>query len=240
MNNNILLKGNEYPNGLNPIVKILSYRKLSIILVEHFLIKSPVTPNQITLLGHLLLLSSIILIGTGKSELMIAGAILGPAWIFSDYLDGTLARAKGLSSEFGKKLDAAQDHLANIFIPISATSATFIQYNNKWMLLLGAIIITNVYFFTAGAHNVFKNSQPDYFLGKKKEHLNSVQKMVFEKTGINIGLYSLFQIDTLFFIYWISGIMNSMHYTLWYLLIWSIFRNLLMLKEFHRKYRLVD
>jgi phosphatidylglycerophosphate synthase len=226
----------EHKNGLNIFVKLFAYRPIAIWMVKHIFLKLRISPNQLTYFEMILAVISMSMIGTGIHRLMIIGTLLGPICVLLDYLDGTLARARGIDSEYGRKIDAANNHLDNILMPMAATSGLFLQTDNKIVLFIGALTVFNTFMFTAGIKSVSDDGQIEYLYGKTKEKLNKVQLFLLRKTGTNIGLHTIFQYDTMFFIFWMSCILNELEYALYYFLAQSIFRVLFMIYEYKRKY----
>jgi len=85
------------------LVRHLSHRLTTILLPW------PVTPNQITVISLLLGLAGAFLFLFGDWYLDIAGGLLLVACYTLDNCDGEIARIKGLSSEFGARLDDIVD-----------------------------------------------------------------------------------------------------------------------------------
>lgn len=86
--------------------------KLSLLL-SRWLVKTPVTPNQITALSLVVGLLAAFLISQSQSYLCVASA--GLLWQFFavlDHTDGVLARVKGLQSKFGGYFDTLVGHLS--------------------------------------------------------------------------------------------------------------------------------
>lgn len=93
----------EPPKRLFPLVRHLSWRLTTVLL--HW----PVTPNQITLISLLLGLVGAALFLFGNWYIDIIGSLLLVASYTLDNCDGEIARIKGLSSEFGARLDDIVD-----------------------------------------------------------------------------------------------------------------------------------
>ena len=108
----------SFPNGYNPIVVLFCYRPIAIKIASLLKNINLITPNKITILGLIIFMISTLLISYSIGTYKIIGIVLGPIWIFIDYLDGSLARLRGITSSLGKKLDALQDHFAFFLIPI--------------------------------------------------------------------------------------------------------------------------
>jgi phosphatidylglycerophosphate synthase len=91
---------------LQPIAKILN-RPLS---------HTPITPNQVTILGFLLGLASLPLLWNGgRYEVILAVSLLLVANIL-DQIDGQLARIKFLFSSYGEKLDHYLDEIIKVLL----------------------------------------------------------------------------------------------------------------------------
>jgi hypothetical protein len=103
--------------------------------------KTPVTPNQITILHTALSLGAgaIISVGTPRA-FMLAGAIFELRSIL-DCLDGALARAKGASSPFGRALDQMGDTIGFLSLMGGALVCFARQYG--W-LVAPLIVLTTM------------------------------------------------------------------------------------------------
>lgn len=214
----------EFPEGIPLVIWLLNYRRISYWIIKR-LVRTRITPNQVTFFEIMLFLISILLICTGYHFFMIIGAFLNIICVYLDYVDGDLARAKSMTSEFGKKLDAANDHLAAVLLPISMTSALFIQTGNSYILIIGAIIIVNVFFISHHQKNLLlemeeskKDIQENMF-----NKLNRIQQKILQVTGVKIGLCTLREVDTRFLIFWLGCLFNQLLFTLIYYLVWSIY-----------------
>lgn len=240
MNNSIdVYKYGEksFPNGYNPFVVLFRYRYIANKIAILFKNAKIISPNQITVSGLMIFILSTLLISITDGYIKLFGIFIGPFWVFLDYLDGSLARLRGTDSEFGKKLDAIQDHLAFFLIPvgifISISGSRFVNLNFYILIL----IYFNQYFYAVGIREIYQDGQLPYFAGNKYNELNTFQKFVIQRTKINIGFYTLFQGDTLFVVYWISSYFNISQISLIHFLLWSIFRNIILFKSYWRKYK---
>ncbi len=93
----------EPPKQRFPLVRHLSYR------LTLWLNQTDVTPNQITVLSLLFGLACAICFALGGYVIQIIGALLLTISYTLDNCDGEIARLKGMSSEFGAKLDDVVD-----------------------------------------------------------------------------------------------------------------------------------
>ena len=82
--------------------------------VGEALARTPVTPNMITVTGTVgVSASALALFPTGH---LFAGTVVCTIFVFSDMLDGALARVKGTSGLFGAFLDSTLDRIADASI----------------------------------------------------------------------------------------------------------------------------
>lgn len=107
---------------------------------------SPVHPNHLTLLSLAPAAGAAVLFSRGRWIEGVSGLAAFWAWAVLDHADGELARAKRLTSEFGKKLDDACDTLASgvmmtgIFWGL-IVSARIDRPAVWWALFIGAVVL---------------------------------------------------------------------------------------------------
>lgn len=80
------------------------------------LVRTPLTPNQITVISFLLALLSGLVFSLGQPLAMVTGGLLAQVASVIDGCDGEIARLKGLASHYGAWLDAVLDRWADAFI----------------------------------------------------------------------------------------------------------------------------
>ena len=78
--------------------------------------ETPVTPNQVTALSALLAISAAYCFSIGDARSMIQGGIIFELSRILDSVDGELARAKGMASEWGRIVDGIGDYVSSIAI----------------------------------------------------------------------------------------------------------------------------
>ena len=112
-------------------------RKLSDPLAR-FLAKTKVTPNQMTWVAFSIALLSFISFVFGYN---ITAGLLAQLSSIADGIDGSLARLKGITSEFGGFLDAVLDRYADILIVLGLTlwSLAHETYSSVWLVSLLSI-----------------------------------------------------------------------------------------------------
>ena len=80
--------------------------------------ETPVTPNQITALSALLGIAAAYFFSLGDARAMIQGGIIFEISRILDSVDGELARAKGMASDWGRIVDGIGDYVSSIAILI--------------------------------------------------------------------------------------------------------------------------
>ncbi|MBO0823394.1 MAG: CDP-alcohol phosphatidyltransferase family protein [Actinobacteria bacterium] len=77
----------------------------------HVLARTPVTPNALTIIGTVgMSAGALTLFPTGH---LFIGVVVCTVFVFTDMLDGTLARIKGTTGKFGAFLDSTMDRIAD-------------------------------------------------------------------------------------------------------------------------------
>ncbi len=102
------------------------------------LVKTPVTPNQITVLTLIIALGGAVLLATGDRLLMNWGASLFVLARFLDHFDGELARQSGKTSKFGYYLDYVSGGLSYGALFFCLGLAHRHGDLGHWAVLLGA------------------------------------------------------------------------------------------------------
>lgn len=95
-------------------------RPLSIRL-SRFLVKLPLTPNQISLFSFSLSVAAALLFSVGSYAALVVGAVLAQAGSVIDGCDGEVARLKFLGSDYGGWLDAVLDRYADALLLFGLT-----------------------------------------------------------------------------------------------------------------------
>jgi phosphatidylglycerophosphate synthase len=80
--------------------------------------ETPVTPNQVTALSALLAISAAYFFSLGDTRSIIQGGIIFEISLILDSVDGELARAKGMASEWGRIVDGIGDYVSSIAVLI--------------------------------------------------------------------------------------------------------------------------
>lgn len=133
--------------------------------ISYFLVKTPVTPNQITLLGLIIGLAAGFFFAQGNYWSSFIGSLLLIFTAIWDCCDGDVARLKFMESDFGDRLDTSCDNAINIFIftgiMLGVTNSKGLTYAMTPFLLLvlgGCSIFYFIYFPKGGKGSFFKNT----------------------------------------------------------------------------------
>ncbi len=97
------------------LVEVLFNRRLSTLLTR-LLVRTPLSPNQVTILSFLVILPGVYLLSTGERMALIGAGLLIQLSFTLDCCDGELARLRGLSSPFGTWLDGLLDRIAELML----------------------------------------------------------------------------------------------------------------------------
>jgi phosphatidylglycerophosphate synthase len=114
------------------------HRPLAALLVP-LLLRSPVTPNQVTILsGAVGVISGAALAwGAHRPAARLLGGVLLFVAVVLDCCDGQLARARGTFSTTGAVLDGLSDYAVGISFGLGATYVLAHGYGSAWFWLLG-------------------------------------------------------------------------------------------------------
>jgi len=154
MNNTYTLPA---PEQIFPLVRHLSYRLTPILL------KTPISPNQITTISLLLGLACAACFTQGNWIAEIIGGLLLVASYTFDNCDGEVARIKKLSSEFGAKLDDMSDWIvdASFFTALGYGTAQISGQQFWFWLGLAAAAGAFIDYVVDIIHHAKKNKDPD-------------------------------------------------------------------------------
>jgi phosphatidylglycerophosphate synthase len=126
----------------SPLTTYIS-RYLSV-SITYFLIRTPITPNQVTLIGGIVSLLSAYFFTFGTYAWnIIAALVLFLAFII-DGVDGEIARFKGLQSKFGANFDSIFDAITILAVFFGVTIAAYAATGNVNMWILGFLAVANI------------------------------------------------------------------------------------------------
>lgn len=147
-----LLKSRDVEDPVN----IYVHRPLAYAFV-YAIYRTPITPNMVTFLSMVVgLVSGIMFIMGTPTSMIVAGICLWTSAIL-DGADGFLARAKNLSSPFGRALDGSADMVVAIVTVIPAVIHLWLKHHDPMLVALSVPIIalTTVHL---SAYDYFKES----------------------------------------------------------------------------------
>lgn len=141
-----VLKSREVEDPINLWVhRPLAYAFVALVF------RTPLTPNQVTVLATLTGLVAAGCWFVGTPTLMVAGGIILWASAILDGADGILARAKQLHSQFGRALDGSMDMVVAIVSVTAAFFHLYMQQRNIWHLVFAvpavALTLPHIYMY---------------------------------------------------------------------------------------------
>ncbi len=197
----------------SPIIDRYIIRKISG-FISGFLIRTPVTPNQVTIISLIFGIASAAFFSHGKhTYTIIAGVLYFVSTVF-DQCDGEVARFKHMESDFGRIFDIIVDSIVNAAIAIGITIAIYKANGSGLTIAVGLLAMTGI---------VISLLLTTYFSNESKND-----------TGTKEMLDKLNNKDFFYIIMLASVIFNQM---IWFLLIMAIGTNIYWIvhKIAHRK-----
>ena len=128
--------------GDSLIVRMLN-RRISQALTKR-LVRTAVTPNQITVFSAALGLSGAFLLAQGTDVLQIMGSLLFLCSTIIDGCDGEVARLTFQESDFGGKLDIMMDNVVHLFLFPGIAFGLYRENGEPIALVLGALTLGGV------------------------------------------------------------------------------------------------
>ena len=153
----------------SPIIDRYIIRKISG-FISGFLSRTPVTPNQVTIISLIFGIASAAFFSHGKhTYTIIAGVLYFVSTVF-DQCDGEVARLKQMETEFGRKLDIIVDAIVNAVIVIGITIAVYTKIGSVLVIIAGFFAMTGItislLLATYFSHNSKKNTGAKEMLDK--------------------------------------------------------------------------
>jgi phosphatidylglycerophosphate synthase len=112
-------------------------KPLSVWFTRHVLVRTPITPNQITLFAAVLGVVGCALIATGRYAWVVAGLALEQLQSILDGCDGELARVRFQQSKLGAWLDTFVDDVLNVLLTVSVGVGLWQAGAGEWALAVG-------------------------------------------------------------------------------------------------------
>ena len=121
------------------LVDAYVHRKISY-RISRLLLRTSLTPNQITLLSAVVALAGAACFTAGSYAATVTGAVLFQLSAIGDCVDGEIARAKFLESQFGEWMDITFDALVFIAVFLGIGVAVYRQGGVAHALALGVTL----------------------------------------------------------------------------------------------------
>jgi len=166
-----------------PIVKKIM-RRISIPIALFLAKYTRITPNQVTFFTTILSFIAGYFFYLGEYKFLIIGALIFLLRFTLDYVDGSLARAKNMASDYGHWLDNASDELGKFIVFLTFSLGVYNVTGNPWAILLGFISFSG-YILNSLTYNMFWRFFP------------FAEKVVETEKGKRKFLKQLFFIDPL-------------------------------------------
>ncbi|MBW8002201.1 MAG: NTP transferase domain-containing protein [Planctomycetes bacterium] len=137
--------------------------------ITRFLVKTKVTPNQISFFSFLLCVISSVLFLKGGYATLLAGAVLAQIASIIDGCDGEIARLKYQSTAFGGWFDAVLDRYADAFLLFGLICHIYFLNDNFLYIIVGFLALTGTFMnsYTADKYDTLMKKrlgpEDDYF-----------------------------------------------------------------------------
>jgi len=179
--------------------------------ISKYLIKTGVTPNQMTIITFLIALISAVSFSFGSYIYVAIGGALAQLTSILDGCDGEIARLKFLQSRYGSWLDACLDRYADFSIILGMTYGYWITHKEVSIWLIGFLCLTGSFMISYTS-----TRYEEAFQEKYKNRRISMRR------------------DLRLFIIFLAGISNQIVYTLILLAILTNLKSITRLMQ-HRK-----
>ena len=164
--------------------------------IVRFLKNTPITPNQVTYFSVLVGFASGYAFSFASPESLILGGILLEATLVLDCVDGQLARAKGMASEWGSLIDGIAGYFAYLAV-IWGLIIGFPQYGQVLKIIAGLVILRAI------SYDYCKQSLATLILkgydGMEREIQDTCQKLRIQKSWVLVLYFYYLQAQQLFF-----------------------------------------
>ena len=164
--------------------------------IVRLLQNTPITPNQVTYFSVLLGFASGYAFSFASPASLFLGGILLEATLVLDCVDGQLARAKGMASEWGRLIDGIAGYFAYLAV-IWGLIIGFPQYGQVLKIITGLIILKAI------SYDYCKQSLATLILkgydGMEREIQDTCQKLWIQKSWVLVLYFYYLQAQQLFF-----------------------------------------
>jgi CDP-L-myo-inositol myo-inositolphosphotransferase len=169
--------------------------------ITRFLVKTKITPNQISFFSFLLCLISSVLFLKGGYATLLSGAVLAQIASIIDGCDGEIARLKYQSTAFGGWFDAVLDRYADAFLLFGLICHLYFLNDKFLYIIIGffALIGTFMNSYTADKYDALMKKR----LGPKR---------VYFRIGRDVRILIIFLgalINQILLILFIIGVLTN-------------------------------
>ncbi|MCZ6872889.1 MAG: CDP-alcohol phosphatidyltransferase family protein [bacterium] len=195
--------------GDSLIVRLVN-RRLSQALSKR-LVRTAVTPNQITLFSALLGLSGAFLLAQPTHLAQVLGSLLFLCSTIIDGCDGEVARLTFQESEFGGKLDVMMDNVVHLFLFPSIAIGLYRETHSTLILVLGGLTMGGVLISMAAyLPSLWRRSD------NRKPHSRMHESLASRDFSYLLLLLAL--IDKLEWFLWITAVGTYLFAAAWFIL----------------------
>lgn len=161
-----------------------------------FLKNTPVTPNQVTYFSVLVGFASGYAFSFSTPLFLILGGVLLEITLVLDCVDGQLARAKGMASEWGRLIDGIAGYFAYLAVVVGLIKG-FPEYTQVLQAIAGLIILRAISYDYCKQSLVPLLSQG--YDGMEREIQSTCQKLRVKKSWVLVLYFYYMQAQQLFF-----------------------------------------
>ncbi|MFQ5965309.1 MAG: CDP-alcohol phosphatidyltransferase family protein [Candidatus Scalinduaceae bacterium] len=209
-----------------PIVDKYINRKVSRIITKQ-LVKTPVTPNQTTLVSMVIGFVAAWFFWKGGYWNALAGGLVFQLSFIFDQCDGEIARLTFMESRIGGWFDAFCDSIIRTFIILGMTGSLYIETNQSLILLLGILSSIGIFVSTmAGSYETLKKEEE-----LRYENRESANASIKEGSKIGIFIDKFNNTDSFSIILFICILSGKLVLFLWTIGIGSFIFTLVILAK---------
>ena len=122
----------------------------------YILSKTPITPNQVSILSLLFVVGAGVFFSLGTYKLVLWGALLSWIGVVLDHSDGELARFKEMQSDFGAWFDGVLDRVGDIVIIGGMSIHLFLHTPELYSIIIGLFAIVSTTMWRLVAFHIEK------------------------------------------------------------------------------------
>jgi phosphatidylglycerophosphate synthase len=190
-------------------------KPISIWVTRHFLVRSPITPNQITLFAAALGVLGCVLMATGRYGWVVAGLACEHLQSVLDGCDGELARVRFQQSRLGAWLDTFVDDVLNVLMTVTAGIGVWQATGSRFALGCGVaggamLVLSNLIIMGDMRRQQASGDLMDmvwWFSGGQKLGASSATQ---GKPGLGTFLFQLGRRDAAIFLWLLFGLLGQL------------------------------